>query len=146
MKIIVDSNIVFSAMLNTESVISDIILNSQHQFEFYTCEYLREEIGEHKGKIIERSHYDDQTYRAVEFLIFSKLNFFSEAIIPFEFWQKAADYVRDVDMNDIAFVALSLFLDIKIWTGDKRLRDGLMKKGFTNLVSTQELIRLRTQD
>ena len=52
MKIIVDSNIVFSAMLNRESSIGDIILNSQDTFTFYACEYLRDEISDHKDKII----------------------------------------------------------------------------------------------
>ena len=49
MKIIVDSNIVFSAMLNKQSVIGDVLLNSQEYFEFYTFEYLREEIANHKS-------------------------------------------------------------------------------------------------
>ena len=72
------------------------------------------------------------------------MNVASEALIPFEFWKTAANYVRDVDMDDIAFVALSLFLDIKFWTGDKVLRKALIKKGFKNCLSTQELLQLRT--
>lgn len=145
MKIIIDTNIVFSAMLNTRSVIGDILLNSQEDFEFYTCEYLREEITQHKNKIINRTGYDELTYNEIQFLIYERLSFFSEAVIPFEFWKIAADCVRDVDMNDISFVALSLFLDIKLWTGDKILREGLVKKGFKNCLSTHELLQLRTE-
>lgn len=144
MKIIVDSNIVFSAILNKQSVIGDVLLNSQEHFEFYTCEYLREEIANHKNKIIDITGYDDLTYHEIEFLIYNQLTFFSEVLIPFEFWKTAANYVRDVDMDDIAFVALSLFLDIKLWTSDKVLRKALIKKGFKNCLSTQELLKLRT--
>jgi predicted nucleic acid-binding protein len=79
----------------------------------------------------------------VEFLIYKQVDFFSESTIPFEFWQKTADFVRDVDMDDISHVALSLFLDIKLWTGDKLLIGGVTKKGFTNFITTQELLQLR---
>lgn len=79
----------------------------------------------------------------MEFLVYKQVDFFSESTIPFEFWQKAADLVRDVDMDDISHVALSLFLDIKLWTGDKLLIGGLTKKGFKNIVTTQEILQLR---
>jgi predicted nucleic acid-binding protein len=46
-------------------------------------------------------------------------------------------------MDDIAFVALSLFLDIKLWTGDKQLIGGLTKKGFKNIITTHEMLQLR---
>jgi predicted nucleic acid-binding protein len=145
MKVVVDSNIVFSAMLNPESSIGDIILNSQDTFSFYACEYLREEINEHKDKIIKLTGYDEREYSEVEFLVYKHVDFFSESTIPFEFWQKAADLVRDIDMDDITFVALSLFLDIKLWTGDKLLIDGLTKKGFKNIITTQEMLQLRRE-
>ena len=48
-------------------------------------------------------------------------------------------------MDDIAFVALRLFLDIKLWTGDKVLLTALIKKGFKNCLSTQKLLQLRTE-
>jgi predicted nucleic acid-binding protein len=143
MKVVVDSNIVFSAMLNPESSIGDIILNSQDTFIFYGCEYLREEINNHKDKIIKIAGYDEQEYDEVEFLVYKQVDFFTESTIPFEFWQKAADFVRDVDMDDISHVALSLFLDIKLWTGDKLLIGGLTKKGFTNFITTQEMLQIR---
>ncbi len=143
MKVVVDSNIVFSAMLNPESSIGDIILNSQDTFIFYGCEYLREEINNHKDKIINIAGYDEQEYDEVAFLVYKQVDFFTESTIPFEFWQKAADFVRDVDMDDISHVALSLFLDIKLWTGDKLLIGGLTKKGFTNFITTQEMLQIR---
>lgn len=146
MNVIVDSNIVFSAMLNTESRIGDIIFNSPDVFDFCTCEYLREEIENHKVKIMTRAGYDEQEYNEVRFLIYQNLQFFTDSLIPFEVWKKAADYVRDIDMNDIAYVALSLYLDIKLWTGDKLLREGLAKKGFKNLVTIEELLEIRKRE
>ncbi len=145
MKVVLYSNIVFSAMFNPKSSIGDIILNSQDTFSFYACEYLREEIKDHKNKIIKITGYEEREYGEVEFLVYKQIDFFSESTIPFEFWQKAADLVRDIDMDDITFVALSLFLDIKLWTGDKPLIVGLTKKGFKNIITTQEMLQLRRE-
>lgn len=145
MKVVVDSNIVFSAMLNPGSSIGDIILNSQETFTFYACEYLRQEINDHKNKIIKITGYDEREYGEVEFLVYKQIDFLSESTIPFEFWKKAADFVRDIDMDDITFVALSLFLDTKLWTGDKLLIGGLAKKGFKNIITTQEMSELRRE-
>lgn len=59
---------------------------------------------------------------------------------------KAASFVNDIDMDDIAFVAMSLYFGINIWTGDKQLMNGLIKKGFQNLITTSEMLRLRNSE
>jgi predicted nucleic acid-binding protein len=143
MKLVVDSNIVFSAMLNPKSSIGDIILNSQDSFVFCACEYLKEEINLHKSKILKISGYDELEYEELGQIFYERINFITESTIPFEYWKRAADLVREVDMDDISHVALSLFLDIKLWTGDKVLVAGLLRKGFTNVISTQEVLQFR---
>ena len=72
------------------------------------------------------------------------MTFTNEALIPFEFWVKAVNLVREIDMDDIAFVTLAEFLGIKLWTGDKELIRGLAKKDYTNFITTEELYKLRT--
>jgi predicted nucleic acid-binding protein len=42
-------------------------------------------------------------------------------------------------MDDLPFVALALYLDAYLWTGDKILYDGLKTKGLKKVISTQEL-------
>ena len=44
MKIIVDANIVFSGILNTNGKIGDLLINSKKQFEFIAPDFLRTEI------------------------------------------------------------------------------------------------------
>jgi len=52
--------------------------------------------------------------------------------------------VKDVDIDDIAFVALCKHLRCKLWTGDGILIRGLHKNGFVNTISTDELLKYRT--
>lgn len=49
-KIIVDTNIVFSALLNTNSRIGQILINGKNYFDFYSPEYVRFEIFQHKKR------------------------------------------------------------------------------------------------
>ena len=51
MKIVVDTNIAFSAILNTNSIISRIFLQPKSNFNFYSTDLLLLEIEEHKDKI-----------------------------------------------------------------------------------------------
>jgi predicted nucleic acid-binding protein len=51
MKIIVDTNIVFSALLNSNSHIGQLLLDSRNYFEFYSCKYLQKELFNHFHKI-----------------------------------------------------------------------------------------------
>ncbi|MFZ1751415.1 MAG: hypothetical protein WAU01_14545, partial [Saprospiraceae bacterium] len=47
---------VFSSILNTDSVIGDLLLNSDGQFEFYSASYLKEELENHIFESIPKSH------------------------------------------------------------------------------------------
>lgn len=51
MRVVVDTNIVFSAILNTESRIALVLFQSKSDLNFYATEQLLNEIKEHKDKI-----------------------------------------------------------------------------------------------
>jgi predicted nucleic acid-binding protein len=44
MKIVVDTNIIFSTLLNSDGTIGDLIFNFNKHFQFYSCSYMRFEI------------------------------------------------------------------------------------------------------
>ncbi|HHS96068.1 MAG TPA: hypothetical protein ENJ45_05705 [Phaeodactylibacter sp.] len=130
-------------MLNTDSTIGDLLLNSGDRLEFYSVSYLKEELYSHKAKLMRISKLSSDEIDQIKTQIFSKIQFISEDVIPFEYWKKAINYVREVDMDDIAFVALSLYMDnTMIWTGDSKLRLGIIKKGRTR----PKIIRCMTLD
>ena len=144
MKFVVDTNIAFSAILHTESRIGDLMMNSHGILEFHTCDTLRSEMEKLQPKLLEVSQLNAEQLGQSISQITSCLHFTNEALIPFDFWVKSANLVRDVDMNDIAFVALAEFMGIKLWTGDKELMKGLVKKGYTNFITTDEVYKLRS--
>jgi len=50
-KIVVDANIVFSGILNTNSTIADLLINSQSIFTFISPDFLQTEIRKHYHRI-----------------------------------------------------------------------------------------------
>jgi predicted nucleic acid-binding protein len=144
-KIVVDTNIVFSAILNSDSKIGDLLLNSGKSIDFYTADYLRYEIGNHYEKLSKISNQSLENIAKAEHYIIKGINFISEEQISENTWISAYNLVKEVDLDDIAFVALSKHLRCKLWTGDNVLIRGLRKNGFTNTISTDELLSLRIE-
>ncbi len=145
MKVVVDTNTVFSAILNTDSKIGHLLLNSEEYFDFVTPNLLRLEIEKYRQKLLAISKLTTEQLEESIFQIFNCITFISEEQIPFEIWQKVLPIVRDVDMDDIAFIALSEFLDVRLWTGDKVLIEGTEAKGFTRCISTKEMLEWRQE-
>jgi len=52
MIVVVDTNIIFSALLNNKGKIGEIIFDSHNFFEFFSCRYMRHELSEanHENK------------------------------------------------------------------------------------------------
>lgn len=145
MKIVVDTNIVFSAILNSDSKIGDLILNSGRYIDFYSTEYLRYEIRNHYDKLSKISKMSINKIVETEYYITKGIHFISEDQIAKSTWVSAYNLVKDVDIYDIAFVALSKHLRYKLWTGDNVLIRGLNKRGFKNIISTDELLAYRNK-
>ena len=145
MKFIVDANIVFSGILNTNGKIGDLLINSKQYFTFIAPDFLRNEIRNHYRKLIKISGLTMEEVQEAEFQIYKDIVFISEEQIRVSQWTAAETLVADVDPKDTHYVAYSKHFRCKIWSGDKALIKGLEKKGFTNFITTEELYKLREQ-
>lgn len=139
MIVIIDSNIVFSAILNSQSKIGQIIINSSNIFRFYTVSLLKDEIERHKDKLLSISGFTDEQYQNSYQKIIRRINFIDDILIPDDVIEDAIDLVADIDENDILFVALTNHLHAKLWTGDKKLISGLKAKGYSNTLITNDM-------
>ena len=140
MKIIVDTNIIFSGLLNTNGIIGDLLFISDNVFRFYSCSYMRHEIEKHWEKLKRLSKFSDSELEESRFKIFAKINFINEELIPGKTWLAAEEIVEDIDIDDSDFIALTKHLKGNLWTGDKELYNGLKRKNFKRVYNTTELI------
>jgi predicted nucleic acid-binding protein len=142
-RVIVDANIVFSGILNSNGKIGDLLINSKKHFDFIAPDFLRNEIYKHYPRLCKISGLTIDQVRESEFQICKDLKFISEEQIKETAWIAAEKLVADIDPKDTHYVAYSKHFRCKIWSGDKQLIKGLAKKGFTRFVSTEELFSLR---
>ena len=75
MKIVVDTNIVFSALINISSRIGDMLFNSSSDIEFYTCDLLNEEIERHHARLQSLSRLTPEKLKTSQELLFSQQEF-----------------------------------------------------------------------
>lgn len=74
-------------------------------------------------------------------LYFQEYTLINEEIIPCQIFQKAQSLCSDVDEKDTPFVAMSLFLDAPLITGDKKLIKGLKEKGFEKIITLKSVLK-----
>jgi predicted nucleic acid-binding protein len=55
MKVVVDSNVVVSAILNRKSKIGEILIFGRQEFEFFAPKLMKLEISNHKARLVEIS-------------------------------------------------------------------------------------------
>ena len=143
MKIIVDANIVFSGILNTNGKIGDLLINSQKHFGFIAPDFLHTEIRKHYSRLTKISGLSLGEIQEAEFQVCKDITFISEEQLKISTWKAAEKLVADIDPKDVHYVAFSKHFRCKIWSGDKILMKGLAKKNFKNFISTDELFKLR---
>ncbi|WP_339791980.1 putative toxin-antitoxin system toxin component, PIN family [uncultured Imperialibacter sp.] len=141
MKVVVDTNIVFSGLLNPKSRIGELLIKSKDYFTFYSLESLLEELEEHQQKILKISKYSDLEYLEAKSIILSKINVVDDESIPKECLLKAESLSTAIDPDDTIFLALSFNLNAFLWTGDKKVANGLKKLNVDKTISTEDIYK-----
>ena len=139
MRIVIDTNIVFSSILNSNSKLARILLLPKSRFNFYSTEQLLAEIEQHKHKIKALTDFSDVELERIIKMITNKIRFINVRLISKENYQLAEALTKDIDEDDTEFVALTEQIKGKLWSGDKELQKGLIQKGWNKFITTDEL-------
>lgn len=142
-KFIIDANIIFSGILNTQGKIGDLLINSHEYFIFIAPDFLQVEIKKHYSRLCKISKLTIEQVKEAEFQVYKDIIFISEEQIKFSTWESAEKLVNDIDPKDTPYIAFAKHFKCKIWSGDKALIKGLAKKKFTKFITSDELFKLR---
>lgn len=80
-----------------------------------------------------------------EYQLCKDITFISEEQISHSFWIEANELVKDIDLDDIHYVAYAKQFKCKIWSGYKKLIKGLKAKGFVNIFTTDDVFEIRSK-
>jgi len=145
MKIVVDTNILFSALLSPSGIISDLIFNSSGAFDFFSPDTVDFELDKHWQKLIKLSKLTTEEVDELKYSLVKKIEILQLDYISSDSWKKSIQLVEDIDEFDAPFIALNMEIHGTLWTGDKKLIQGLKKKGYSEIIRTTELISLRDE-
>lgn len=106
MRIIVDTNIAFSAILNTNSKIGKIILHPKSKLNLYSTDTLKYELEEHSNKLKKLSGFSEEEFKCSYSLVLSRIRFINIEVIPLKLFNIALDLCSNIDPEDTEFVAL----------------------------------------
>jgi predicted nucleic acid-binding protein len=130
MKIIVDTNIIFSALLKDDNKYANTIIKNDSNHDFYAVYFTIVELFKHKEKIKKFSKLSDNEVLEVLYDLLKHIHIINDSIISIPAWKQAMHLVHDVDIKDVPNVALTIELEAKLWTSDTELKNGLRAKGF----------------
>lgn len=134
--IIVDTNILFSALLREQSKFTDILLRSDYQL--HVCEFVIVELFTRKDKLVTMSQLSKDEILRLLYVLLRRLNVYKEDLIQPENRKRAYDLCADIDPSDSPHVALALELNGLLWTGDETA-SCIEKKGFNQFFDSSDL-------
>lgn len=134
MKLVIDTNVLFSFFKSDSSTRKLIIENS---LDLYAPEKTFIELKKYKKLICEKSAIDIKSFDE----IIRKMKLFIK-IVPKSkfknFYEEARSFLPDNAKDDAPFVGLALHLDIPLWSNDKLLK----KQNRVIVFSTHEMLEI----
>ena len=137
-KLIVDANILMSTLITQHGKVAHTFLKLAKEYHLVSCQFLYIELFKHKDRILKASKLEENVFLDYLLSVLNNIEFISEILIPEDVMKQAQELVLGIDERDVNYVALSIYLNVPIWTRDRKLSLGLQDKGFTNLVQTSD--------
>lgn len=133
MNVVIDSNILFSALIK-RSKTRRIILEYEGHFLFPS--YIYYEVEKHKDEIIEKSGMKRADFDKLFGLLMKKVFVVpNDSIKPFR--ERAYRIAKNIDTDDAPFIACALAYEGVLWSDDKKLQN----QSEVKVLNTQEFIK-----
>lgn len=129
MELVADSNRIIASLI--KNGYSRRILLSR-KFSFFTAEFGLNEVIKYKPLIKKKARINEDGFNFLMQNLMSKIKVLSEEEISRNSIDKAIEIMREIDVDDVVFVALSIELkNIPIWSDDKHFKKQNKVKVYT---------------
>jgi predicted nucleic acid-binding protein len=135
MKIVVDTNIIFSALLKEDNRYARALIKNEDAHDFYAVYFTIVELFKHKERIKQFSKLSEEDILEVLYELLKHIHIINDDIISVPSWKAAMQLTHDVDIKDVPNVALTIELNAQLWTNDNELKRGLQAKGFDAFIN-----------
>ena len=137
--IVVDANILFSVIVKSDGVLAKLWFDVADRFDLVAPAYLLGELHEHHQRLCKLSGLTSSKVAEVRTILLEDVSVILEKVVSLEARAKAVQLTSGLDEEDAPYVALAIYFNCPLWTGDKKLIAGLVKRGFKDVVDTSEV-------
>jgi predicted nucleic acid-binding protein len=125
--VVIDMNKIYSALIKPSS---KIVLSITHpSYQFFAPNFIIVELLLHIADIRALSPLNEEEFALHLKELIERIKFVVPEAVDFQHHLAAFEICKGVDPKDTPYVALALHLNAKLWSGDKKLREGLLAKG-----------------
>jgi predicted nucleic acid-binding protein len=140
MNLVVDTNLVISALITPQGTISRLLLRDLADSLLVSPLFLFEEILSNYDKLRKLTKLSDDDFKELLYILIKHIDFIDNDLISNENQLKAYDLVKEIDKKDLLFVALSMQTGFTLWSGDLKLVKGLRVNGYNNVIETKDIL------
>ncbi len=133
MNFVVDSNIIFSALISPKGKTAELIF--LNDLTLFSTETLDVELIEHKTEVIQKARLIESDFELLYIVLKSKIKFIrGEELDPF------LELAKEIcpDKDDVSFFAVALAKNLPLWSNDKLLKN----QDVVKVISTSEIVKM----
>jgi len=132
LKLVIDANIIFAALIKGGLTAELIISN---ELQLFAPEFLLEEFSKYQNQILEKTHRSKENFGNFVRILKEYITFIPQKNIT-PFLEKANAF--SPDPKDSVYLALALALKSAVWSNDKKLKK---EQNHIKVLSTEDLIK-----
>jgi predicted nucleic acid-binding protein len=125
MNIVVDTNILLSILIKPTGVTSKLFYSLLQNNNLFIPEEAFVELLKHHQKIAKSSSLNNDEINDFKIFFFQSFTIIKDTAIPKNIVELAFGITKEIDIHDVVFVAAALQINGILWSGDKKLKDGL---------------------
>ena len=135
---VVDANILIQCIINIKGNTAALILKNSSYIDFVVPEFILKEIKRKENKIYSSSNLKKPGFSQNLQLLLDHLIVFKDDEVPEIIFKRAYEMVKDIDTDDVIYIAFAIALESLLWTDDFKLLKAMRRKGFNSIVMTKE--------
>jgi len=129
MELIADSNRIIASLIK-DGYSRKILLS--RKFSFFTVKFGLNEVVKYKSLIKKKAQIDENEFNSLMDKLMSKITVLSEEDISKDSINKAIEIMKEIDVDNVVFIALSIEMqNIPVWSDDKHFKQQNKVKVYT---------------
>ena len=134
---IIDANILMSMLISGKSLYRPLLT----YYRFYAPDFVFIEIEKYSSIILQKTKLNEEELKIWTYFVFSQIRVMPKYVLTQESLSKTNHLLKDVDLKDTSYVALSMQMDLVLLTRDDILFTGLRKQGFRKVMKFDDFLR-----